>query len=515
MTRKQVVLMLVAAVVLAVGWIGFSRRTGSVGDYTEVARQAKIRPDYTGTVIPVNIAPMNFVVQEEGEKYLAKIYGADEKKAITVRSKAGKMKIPKGKWKKLLQNNKGGQLFLDIYVRQDDGKWRRFEKIVNTIAYEEIDSYLVYRFIKPLYNWWYSIGVYQRNLESFDRTEVLHGRSFGNGCVNCHTFLNNRPDRMTMGIRSTVYGSSTLLAIDGKVSNIGTKWGYTSWHPSGELAVYSLNKVRQFFHRIRMEQRDVIDLDSALVYYVVDTQEVKTISQIAEKDRLETYPAWSPDGGYLYFCSAPILWENRNTLPPENYDKVRYDLKRISYDMATDQWGQVETVLSSQETDKSILLPRITPDGRFLVFTMCNYGCFPVYSPDSDLYIMNLQTRHYRKMPVNSEYSDSWHSFSSNSRWMAFSSKKQGGLFTRTFFCYIDDNGEAYKPFVLPQKDATYYDSLMQTYSVPELLAEPIEVSSKNLAQAVRSTEKIEVNMPLTGATPKGKLTEPWQQERE
>ena len=162
--------------------------------------------------------------------------------------------------------------------------------------------------------------------------------------------------------------------------------------------MYSINKVTQFFHAGGMEVRDVVDLDSALVCYQVESHKAITPKELADKDRLETYPAWSPDGKYLYFCSAPVLWKDRSTVPPENYDKVKYDLRRIPYDLATDQWGKAETVLSAAQTGQSILLPRISPDGRFLLFCMCHYGCFPVYQPSSDLYLMDLATRQYRKL---------------------------------------------------------------------------------------------------------------------
>jgi hypothetical protein len=317
---------------------------------------------------------------------------------------------------------------------------------------------------------------------------------------------------MTLGFRGA-YGSGTVIYHDGKVEEIGTKWGYTSWHPSGKLIVYSINKVRQFFHKARMEVRDVVDLDAAICYYIVESGEVKTAPVLAEPDRLESYPCWSPDGKYLYYCSAPILWKDRDTIPPENFEKVKYDLRRVSYDLETDKWGQAETILSAEETGLSILIPRITPDGRFLVFCMCDYGCFPVYQPSSDLYLMDLETRDYNRLDaVNSEFAESWHSFSTNSRWMAFSSKKRGGLFTRTHFSYIDPDGNVYKPFILPQKNPAFYDSLLNTYSVPELLTGPVKINQKALTRAIRSEEKIEVTLPLTGATIKAGASEPWQQ---
>ncbi|MGB2865408.1 MAG: hypothetical protein WBC05_18910, partial [Sedimentisphaerales bacterium] len=293
-----------------------------------------------------------------------------------------------------------------------------------------------------------------------------------------------------------------------------SKWGYTAWHPSGKLAVYSINKVRQFFHTGRIEVRDVVDLDSALVCYMVEEQKAVCPPQLSDKNQLETYPAWSPDGKYLYYCSAPVLWKDRNTVPPENYEKLKYDLCRVSYDVSSNSWGQVETVLSAEETGLSILLPRISPDGRFLLFCMCEYGCFPVYQSSSDLYIMDLSTGEYRSAAVNSKYSESWHSWSSNSRWIAFSSKRQDGLFTRTYLSYVDNDGKLHKPFILPQRDPEYYDSLLETYSVPELITGRIKVGKSLLGRAARGKESISVDVPITSATPKVKEFEPWM-ERE
>ena len=157
---------------------------------------------------------------------------------------------------------------------------------------------------------------------------------------------------------------------------------------------------------------------------------VKTTPALAQKDRLETYPAWSPDGRFLYFCSAPLTWTDRNVIPAQ-YDQIKYDLVRVAYDVHRDAWGPAETILSAQDTGLSILEPRISPDGRWLLFCMCKYGCFPVYQQSSDLYLIDLEAAErtgryeYRRLEVNSDESESWHSWSSNSRWIAFSSKRE------------------------------------------------------------------------------------------
>jgi hypothetical protein len=145
---------------------------------------------------------------------------------------------------------------------------------------------------------------------------------------------------------------------------------------------------------------------------------------------------------------------------------------------------------------------------------MCRYGCFPVYQPSSDLYLMDLATKQYRKLGINSKFSESWHSWSSNSRWIAFSSKRQDGLFTRTYLSYIDSEGTAHRPFVLPQQDPTYYDSLLETYSVPELVKGPVTASKSRLAHAARAKPSVAPDIPITGASPKAAPIDP-QQERE
>ena len=145
---------------------------------------------------------------------------------------------------------------------------------------------------------------------------------------------------------------------------------------------------------------------------------------------------------------------------------------------------------------------------------MCEYGCFPVYQASSDLYMMDLSTRQYRKLTVNSPYSESWHSWSRDSRWIAFSSRRRDGRFTRTYLSYVDGDGTVHKPFILPQRDPTYYNSLLETFSVPELISSPVKVRQRVLARAARSKDAIGVDVPITGATPKAKDAGPWQ-ERE
>ncbi|MHC4705731.1 MAG: TolB family protein [Planctomycetota bacterium] len=488
-----------------------------------IDRAPNIRPDYHDTVIPPNIAPLNFLIEEEGSNYCVKIY-SKRGRTIEVFSSTPKIKIPERLWRELLDANRAEQLYFDIFVETEDNQWARFSTITSKIAREKIDAYLVYRKIHPGHNIWRQMGIYQRNLENFDESVVLENGYFRRGCLNCHTFCGNNPDKMLIGLRSKIYGSSALLVEEGDAKKIATKFGYSSFHPTGRLVAYSVNKTRQFFHSARNEIRDVVDLDSVLLYYLLDSNTVKTSPDISRKDRLETYPAWSPDGRYLYFCSAPILWSDRDKVPSAYYSEVKYDLMRISYDLERDQWGRLETVLSAEDTGLSILEPRISPDGRWLLFCMCDYGCFPVYQQSSDLYLMDLRATSqtgrckYERLDINSDQSESWHSWSSNSRWIAYSSKKGTYIFTRIYLSYVDQAGKVYKPILLPQKDPTLYDSCLNTYSVPEFITGPVQAQGEKLGRVARSPQRISPALPITMATLKAEAPadydEPWQ-ERE
>jgi hypothetical protein len=490
---------------IAAGFIGCDRsdQTDAIKQAVPVDRAPVISPDYSRMVIPPNIAPLNFIVREAGSKYYVKIY-SKYGDPIEVFSKKPAIIIPEKPWKKLLNSSTGQDLYFEVFVKGKNDQWMRFSPITNTIAKENIDAFVVYRLMNPIYNFAQNTSIHQYNLETNTESVVMDKKFFGTGCINCHSFLHNSPENMTIGYRSEKYGSSTILAHAGKTEKLETSFGHTSWHPTGRLAAYSIYKVRQFFHISRAEVRDVVELDSAILYYSLDNQAVKTSPGLSDKQRIETHPTWSPDGKYLYFVSAPILWEDRDKMPPENFEKVQYDLMRISYDVETDQWGQIETVLSSEETGLSILFPRISPDGRFLLCVMCQYSCFSLFQQNSDLYMVDLKTGRYRKLEnVNSDQAESWHSWSSNGRWIVFSSKRPEGIFTQLYFSYIDGNGDAHKPFILPQKDPEFYDSFYRIYNVPELITGPIKIDNKTLGRTVRSSEKIQVDLPISGASPK------------
>jgi hypothetical protein len=484
-----------------------SARVGRVERFVSVDRPAAIFPDCNGAVIPPNIAPLNFEVREQGTAYAARI-SSQQGDPIEVSSRGPALLIPKGPWHDLLAGNRGGDLRIEIFIKDRTGQWIRPNPVTARIAREDIDRYLLYR---KMYTTHVQVrgpmGIYCRDLTGFKESVVLSSSGCGKACLNCHSFPQNHTDRMLVGLRSPQYGIATLVVEGDSVHRIDKKFGYTSWHPSGRLAAFSVNNLPMFYHTSRNEIRDTIDLDSLLAFYYSDTRSIVVVPQVARKERLENWPAWSGDGRYLYFCSAPKLWADNAEYPPAQYDQVRYDLMRIAYDPNADQWGELETVLSAKDTGKSIAMPRCSPDGRWLSFCMCGYGYFPSWQEDSDIYLLDLGASAttplpYRRLECNSRKSESWQTWSSNSRWLVYSSKVQNGFFTRLFLSYIDAEGKAHRPIVLPQKDPAFYKSCLQTYNTAELVTEPPRVTGERLAGVFRRPSDIALGLPMTGPTP-------------
>jgi len=236
----------------------------------------------------------------------------------------------------------------------------------------------------------------------------------------------------------------------------------------------------------------VLDTESNLVIYDVEKNMISASPQIADPKRLETFPAWSADGCYLYFCATQPVEEFVDPKTQDLlYDKICYDLMRVAFNIETDGWGALEKVVDAKESSLSAVLPRPSPDGKYVLFTMAKYGSFPIYHNHGDLYLLDVANGVYRRLEINSDETDSFHSWSSNSRWFVFTSKRRDGLLGRPHFSYMDENGRAHKPFVLPQKNPDFYAGFVVNYNVPELVNGPIAVNTHALVKMAYDKEKL------------------------
>ena len=179
---------------------------------------------------------------------------------------------------------------------------------------------------------------------------------------------------------------------------------------------------------------------------------------------------------------------------PRGLPDSHYNLYRVSFDPETGTIGKdVELVLAAADFNGSICFPRPSYDGKYLMFTLCDYGTFPIWHHEADLWLLDLVTGETRPMDeVNSPDTDSYHNWSANSRWFVFSSRRGDGLFTRLYIAHFDENGVAGKPFLLPQRDPRNYDEdLFRSYNVPEFTTGPVPFNSIQAQQIINSPDRI------------------------
>jgi Tol biopolymer transport system component len=235
-----------------------------------------------------------------------------------------------------------------------------------------------------------------------------------------------------------------------------------------------------------------MDLASDVVVYDVERNEILTTPLTFGEKNFETFPSFSADGKSLYFCSA------RKQVMPDSIESLKYHLCSVSFDENTRTFGnRVDTLFHAEKMDMSVSFPRVSPDGKFLMVTLANHATFPIWHQEADLWILDLQNgnKPIRLDDMNSSSVESYHSWSSNSRWVVFSSRRIDGLYTRPYIAYIAADGKAAKPFILPQKKGDFYQKCMNSFNIPELVSGKVEVNRYQLTKKALSNEKEQVKM--------------------
>jgi len=442
-----------------------------------------IYPDYTDVHIPRNIAPLNFLLREEGceaMQVVARHQAQDE--SITLNTKGNKAIFDPDDWRELL---KDGTIEVTVSALIN-GSWRQYQPFHWNVESDSIDPYLTYRLIEPDYEVYQNLTLQERCLENFDERSISHFGLVGNRCMNCHTYANQSPDLSMFYLRGE--GGGAILNRNGHLSKLNIKTQdmisgsvYFGFNPSGRYVVFSSNIIIPAFHARPSKRLEVFDRASDVYVADLDANTILHSELLSDSLAFETFPTFSPDGKYIYFCSAPP------TDLPDGLKQMRYSLCRIAFDEQKGEFGtQVDTLFNGPAEGLSVCHPRVSPDGQYLVFTVADYGTFPIWHPEADLRMLDLKTGEISDMKIaNSNKSDTYHSWASNSRWLVFASKRDDGLYGKPYFCYIDKQGKVHKPFALPQKDPEFYDNNLKSFNAPELGRGPLPFTAADAKHAL------------------------------
>ena len=247
----------------------------------------------------------------------------------------------------------------------------------------------------------------------------------------------NQPSVKRFGIMSQVSpdGRFVVTSIAPPRLNAGVKDGFNFVSGLSDR-LFSMNYQSIAFTQVFYPTRGI------LAWYDRQENKLRPLPGASDPQYVQTSAFWSPDGKYLIFSRASA----RDPYPPgatkptyandPNETQVQYDLYRIPFNDG--RGGVAEPVLGASNNGMSNNFPKVSPDGRWIVFVQNKNGL--LMRPDSKLYIIPFAGGKPRLMNCNTSLMNSWHTFSPNGRWLAFSSKSRSP-YTGLFLTHIDAKG--------------------------------------------------------------------------
>ena len=415
-------------------------------------------PDYRDITIPCNISPLNFRIEGSGS-ITVKVNGKSGDYQFN--GKKGLVRFPLGKWHSMLDAEKGNTV--DVTVEADN---RYSDTFTWTIIADSIDRYMSYRLIEPAYEVWSGIQIEQRDMESFKSVLLGDNRNADRCCMNCHT--SNHNGTTFMHLRGAKGG--TILNRNGKLMKLNTRTDQTGGGVYGDISadgrygVFTTADITFAIHSRVDLRMEVYDKRSDLVVVDFDNLSVTDSPATSGEEFQETFPCFSADGRTIFFCRAAHHEQ------PDSIAQMHYDIAVVQFDPETGKMGdRVITIVTAGE-NRSFSHLKASPDGRWLLATVAEYGTFPVWHKESELWLIDLQTRKIDVLPkINAYGADTYHSWSSNSRWVVFASKRDDLVYGRPYIAYIGPDGTTGKPFLLPQKDPDKYLTTLKSFNLPEL----------------------------------------------
>ena len=457
---------------------------------TEVDALPDIYPDYVDVTVPAEIAPLNFAMADDSvSRVEVEVKGA-KGGCITVNGRLAQFSI--GQWHRLLAGNRGSHLLVTVMALKD-GQWIRYRTFKVFVSNDPLSDWgVTYRRVSPGYGMFSQMGLYQRELSTFDEKALLPNTQVSGMCVNCHTPNRANPDQYTFHVRGR--HGATVISRNGQIDllaarndSLGGSMVYPCWHPGGRYCAYSTNATSQMFHLAQNKRIEVFDRSSDIFIYDAETRTVLRDSLTMAAGWAENCPAFSPDGKWLYYVSSPCQPY------PEGYDREKYSLCRVAFDAETGRLGQqADTLINAAQTGQSVSWPRLSYDGRYLMYTQADYGYFTIWHPEADLWLMDLETGRRRKMDeVNSPRAESLHAWSTDSRWFLFTSRREDGLYTLLYFSSIGPDGKATKPFLLPQRNPRqYYRQSLFSFNTPDFTVRPVKTNLRHMGQLIESDRR-------------------------
>lgn len=457
--------------------------TPSPKDVKEVDALPPIYPDYVGVTVPRNIAPLNFLLRDSCEALY--VTASADRQEIESHSKGCEVIFGLDEWRKLMDTASGKSIKVTVTALKA-GKWIQYRPFEIHVSEDEIDRYLTYRLIEPDYEVFSRLQIMERDVSDFSERILCDYGHVGNRCMNCHTHAPGDGDLSFLYVRGEGGGMvlndhGSLRLLDFKTPDMVSGAVYAQFDSSGRYIVFSTNAIIPAFHSRPDKRLEVFDTKSDVYVYDIKDDRVLRSPLLSDSTRLETFPTFSADGRGIYWCVA------EGPGRPSRLDSLHYSLCRIGFDPERGVFdARIDTVVKG-ERGSSVSHPRVSPDGKRILYTVSDFGTFPIWHREADLRMLDFASGKVDSLGVvNSPMSDTYHSWSSTGRWFVFASKRDDGLYGKPYFSHVGSDGTVTKPFVLPQEYPSFYDDNLKSYNVPDLGASPVSVSPSEVAKTLK-----------------------------
>ncbi len=194
-----------------------------------------------------------------------------------------------------------------------------------------------------------------------------------------------------------------------------------------------------------------------LVVYDTETGSYRPLPGADDPEYVQSNPTWSPDGKWIVFARSKVYRKesiaaatsillDEKDVPEfiEDKEPFKFDLYRVPFNEG--RGGKPQPIEGASHNGKSNYFAKFSPDGKWIVF--CKAENYMLLMPDSELFIIPAEGGEARRLRANTRRMNSWHSWSSNGRWLVFSSKANTP-YTQLFLTHIDEQGQSTPPVVL------------------------------------------------------------------
>ncbi len=468
--------------------------------------------------IPCNIAPLNFTLPDSVRRTQVEVASSSAARTFHFRRN---VEFPPKFWKRLTASARQGRtdtIRMKISVQGKTG-WIRYATQEWIVRPQPVDPYLTYRLLPSIegaYNeekdGYNTMELRERNLENFDEKVLISNKKMERNCFNCHVSPKGNAQQMMIHLRRPGEGS---LHIDGNqvTKVVPPEAGkalkhlpdslkmplnlvYSDWHPDGKWVAFSSNIIGIYGYAAHHAYADILDSACNIVLYNTSTRKLVLDKTLWTTRYEETWPAWSPDGKWLYFCRTPKLPADTTRRYPdwgERIRHIRFDLCRVAFDAESGTFSDTVQIVAAAGNNRSYSMPCLHPDGKGLLACIADFNSVP-YHANGNLTWIDLERQHGKDQEnpadvLNSEECESWHDWSANGCWTVFGSKRQNGHYEWPYIAYFD--GKRFgKPFLLPQRKGNFYENCFRVFNVPTFARETSSLTPQKAAEGKYASAK-------------------------